>query len=123
MSNEGIVRQVALREADRQRREFGSVGSDGIPGIERWVSTVVADVLDIVSQRVPVPPGPCWHDSGVKWPDQTASLRCELLAGHAGAHQADRGPRGGTAVWTDVTLPTTGMAATAAAASELEESK
>ena len=54
-----------------------------------------------------VPPGPCWHDSGHSWPGETFTVRCDLLAGHAGAHQAER-PMGGTAVWTsdDSTTPT-----------------
>lgn len=51
----------------------------------------------------PPPPGPCWHDSGITWPDGFRP-RCELLAGHDGAHQCDRGSKGGTAVWT-VTIP------------------
>lgn len=49
----------------------------------------------------PVPPGPCWADSGHTWPGvaEGTTVRCDLLAGHAGAHQADRGSMGGTAVW------------------------
>ena len=47
----------------------------------------------------PVPPGPCWHDSGITWPSGERP-RCELLAGHAGAHAWKR-PNGGEAVWTD----------------------
>lgn len=55
-----------------------------------------------------VPPGPCYHDSGVDVAvirdigeppgPPTYTWRCELLAGHAGAHQADRG-RLGVGVW------------------------
>jgi hypothetical protein len=56
-------------------------------------------VADAVREQVP--PGPCWADSGITWPNSVATTRCELLAGHAGAHQADRGLMGGTAVWTD----------------------
>lgn len=43
----------------------------------------------------PVEPGLCWHDSGF------GGFRCELRAGHAGAHEADRGSLGGSAVWLD----------------------
>jgi hypothetical protein len=50
-----------------------------------------------------VPPGPCWHDSGITWPDGFRP-RCELRAGHAGAHECDRGAMGGTAVWLETTL-------------------
>lgn len=50
------------------------------------------------------PPGPCWHDSGVTWPGEAQSVRCELLAGHDGAHTAKR-PNGGESVWTE-TAPT-----------------
>lgn len=53
-----------------------------------------------------VPPGQCLHDSGtpirIGWPqteaDDLGTYRCDLLAGHAGAHQCDRG-RLGAGVW------------------------
>ncbi len=45
-----------------------------------------------------VPPGPCWAPSPAVWPDGFAR-RCELRAGHAGAHECDRGSMGGTVVW------------------------
>ena len=48
----------------------------------------------------PVEPGLCWHDPGITWPN-SISPRCELRAGHAGAHECDRGSMGGTATWTD----------------------
>lgn len=46
-------------------------------------------------------PGPCWADSGVSWPEMPdgTTVHCDLLAGHAGAHQAERGQMGGIAVW------------------------
>ena len=48
----------------------------------------------------PPTPGPCWDDSGVTLPGVLhETVRCELLAGHAGAHEATR-PNGGTSVWT-----------------------
>lgn len=48
----------------------------------------------------PVPPGPCWNDSGVILPNSLEfTYRCDLLAGHEGAHQADRGPWSGEAIW------------------------
>lgn len=53
---------------------------------------------DALTARPTVPPGPCWHDAGVDWPNGVRP-RCDLLAGHEGAHQADRGLMGGTAVW------------------------
>lgn len=45
--------------------------------------------------------GPCWADSGHSWPGMPdgVTVRCDLPAGHAGAHEADRGSMGGTAVW------------------------
>lgn len=48
-----------------------------------------------------VPPGPCWHDSGIGWAGQEGpTVHCELLAGHLGAHTATR-PGGGESVWTE----------------------
>lgn len=48
-----------------------------------------------------VAPGPCWHDSGQPWiggNPGAGNIRCELLAGHAGAHVAKR-TAGGESVW------------------------
>ena len=53
----------------------------------------------------PIPPGPCWHDSGTEWWTGERP-RCELLAGHAGAHTWTR-PGGGEAVWLE-TMPADG---------------
>lgn len=49
-----------------------------------------------------VTPGPCWNQprDTPTWPNGR-EIRCDLLAGHEGAHQADRGPLGGTAVWAN----------------------
>ena len=58
----------------------------------------------------PTPPGPCWHDSGVTWPSGERP-RCELLAGHAGAHTCRSGH--GESVWINVSTlsPTTDRSA------------
>lgn len=100
-----LVNAVAHREAERARAEWGDLGPKGIPGIQKMVAPIVADVLDLLSQdgrfAAPVEPGPCWADSGFVWPGRDISTRCDLRAGHAGAHEADRGSMGGTAVWTD----------------------
>lgn len=45
-------------------------------------------------------PGPCWATAAVLWPNGVVP-RCELEAGHAGAHECDRGSMGGTAVWSN----------------------
>lgn len=50
-------------------------------------------------------PGPCFHESGVTWPSGERP-RCELLAGHDGAHTW-RNPHGGESVWTETFAPTT----------------
>ncbi len=44
------------------------------------------------------PPGPCAHDPGVVWPTGIKP-RCELRAGHEGAHECDRGAMGGNSTW------------------------
>lgn len=104
-----LIEECVRRDVARQVAEYGEDVA-GPADARRWIAPVVADVLDILTAEgrisPPVPPGPCWHDSGVTWPGETASVRCELLAGHDGAHQADRGSRGGTAVWTETTPPT-----------------
>lgn len=64
------------------------------------IAIVHGQVPGVVMGSTDVPPGPCWHDPGVTWPDGRQP-RCELLAGHAGAHVWDQGTSGGTAVWTD----------------------
>lgn len=50
----------------------------------------------------PIPSGPCWHDSGMGLPG-LPTWRCELKAGHLGAHECER--HNGTAVWP-ADLPT-----------------
>lgn len=55
----------------------------------------------------PTPPGPCWHDSGVRiggerLPEDN-TYRCKFLAGHRGAHQCTR--RNGEAVWPNDLTP------------------
>lgn len=49
-----------------------------------------------------VTPGLCWNQpkGTPTWP-HGGEIRCGLRAGHEGAHEADRGPLGGTAVWTN----------------------
>lgn len=49
-----------------------------------------------------VAPGPCWAaPSARQLGSNTIPVRCELLAGHAGAHQCDRGHLGGTWTWPE----------------------
>lgn len=47
-----------------------------------------------------IEPGLCWAEGGVMWPNGITP-RCELRAGHDGAHECGRGSMGGTAVWTE----------------------
>ena len=60
-----------------------------------------------VSKPVAVPPvavpaGPCWAAPSARpLGSNTVPVRCDLLAGPAGAHQCDRGPLGGTWTWPD----------------------
>ncbi len=44
--------------------------------------------------------GSCFHDPGVTWPNGDHP-RCELRAGHTGAHECDRGSYIGKAIWDD----------------------
>lgn len=55
----------------------------------------IADAL--TNPAATVEPGPCWHDSGVNIPTSDVNYRCELKAGHLGAHECERG--NGSAVW------------------------
>lgn len=99
-----LTREVATRELARLEAEWGT-GYHDLATVHRGVSPIVADVLDLLTQHgrvsAPVDPGPCWADSGIVWPGRNFSTRCDLRAGHLGAHEADRGSMGGTAVWTD----------------------
>lgn len=105
-----LIDEVTTREAERRRQEWGTLDPEGVPGVKREVALIVADVLDLLSQdgrtvaATAVEPGVCWAESGVVWPGRDFSTRCELRAGHAGAHEADRGSMGGTATWTDADL-------------------
>lgn len=54
----------------------------------------------VLSRATSVEPGPCWHASTYTGPGDT-EFRCELRAGHLGAHECDRGSWGGNAVWTE----------------------
>jgi hypothetical protein len=107
-----LIDEVTAREADRRRQEWGDLDGEGIPGVRRDIALIVADVLDLLSQdgrmvaAAAVEPGVCWAESGIVWPGRDFSTRCELRAGHAGAHEADRGSMGGTATWTDADLTT-----------------
>lgn len=47
--------------------------------------------------EIEVPPGQCWSDRGSL--GEVGSFRCELLAGHAGAHQANGGSWCGRVTW------------------------
>lgn len=97
----------ARDEADRHH-VFGGWSTASSPD-ERTVPSILAGILDALiviadSLHAPpaVPPGSCWHDSGFPVPGVgVQNYRCTLLAGHAGAHEADRGSLGGTATWTD----------------------
>lgn len=103
--NDRLARAGA--EADRHHASGGFSTADSPD--ERTVPSILAGVLDALiviadSLRAPaavVPPGPCWHDSGFRKLGTSGTYRCTLLAGHAGAHEADRGSLGGTATWTD----------------------
>ncbi|WP_232676709.1 hypothetical protein [Nocardioides sp. R-C-SC26] len=59
----------------------------------------LAEARALLAQQRPEP-GLCWNDSGVTWPDGF-NPRCELRAGHAGAHESNRNGRGGQTVWLD----------------------
>lgn len=103
-----LIDEIASRAAKRQRDECGMLSHpDGLPGIRREVAPVVADVLDILTAEgrlaPAIEPGVCWHDSGVTWHGETATTRCELRAGHTGAHECVR-PWGGTATWLETTV-------------------
>lgn len=100
----------AREEAGRHHTPGGYSTADSPDG--RTVPSILAGILDAliaIAERLdapafPVEPGACWHDSGVEWPDGTTP-RCELKAGHVGAHEWQR-PSGGTATWLE-TAPTT----------------
>lgn len=119
-----LIEECSRRTVARENAEHGEGWMD-MATAARWVGPIVADVLDILTAegRVspPVPPGPCWHDSGTTWSGETYSVHCELLAGHDGAHQADRGSRGGTAVWTETAAPAEPSTPATAAADETRE--
>lgn len=97
----------ARAEADRHHTSGGHSTADSPD--ERTVPSILAGILDALiaiadtlqAPTAPVPPGPCWNDSGIPTKfggDQAFTVRCELLAGHAGAHEASR-QFGGTSVW------------------------
>ena len=60
----------------------------------------ILDALIAIAEHPQPEPGPCWASANVAWPGGIEP-RCHLRAGHAGAHECDRGLMGGTAVWTD----------------------
>jgi hypothetical protein len=76
-------------------------GANGSSAVHVDAAVLVAVVAAL---RTDVPkPGPCWHDSGIyDWAlshnPNGATIRCQLDAGHAGAHTWGR-PHGGQAVW------------------------
>lgn len=67
-------------------------------------STAISMPRQCAGASAKVPAGPCWHNSGVTWPGQNFPVHCELLAGHAGAHEAE-GRAGGRVVWEHSTPP------------------
>lgn len=81
---------------------FRSIADEPIDGLDRmtWRAAWLAAARIVEEAKPLVPPGPCWHNSGVTWPGQSFPVRCELLAGHAGAHEAE-GRVGGHVVWTN----------------------
>lgn len=87
-----IVQMLNGLTAERERARAWAVA------LEQELAEAHAEIQRL---RPTVPPGPCWADSGVIWPGRVATTRCDLRAGHAGAHEADRGDLGGHAVWTD----------------------
>jgi len=86
--------------------------SRDLPPDSAWSLDRIADALERIADALAsdvmrdakggVAPGPCWDNPGITWPNG-GSPRCELRAGHAGAHECDRGSLGGTAVWTSRT--------------------
>lgn len=97
-----LLTEVARRDAKRDECQYGiEPTAERLADIARALAPIVADVLDILSAdgriAAPVEPGPCWHDSGVNIPTSDATYRCELKAGHLGAHECGRG--NGHAVW------------------------
>lgn len=72
------------------------------PALDRttWRAAWLAAARIVEEAKPLVPPGPCWHNSGVTWPGQNFPVRCDLLAGHDGAHKAP-GRMGGEVVWTN----------------------
>lgn len=63
-------------------------------------AAVLVATVSALRERTPAP-GPCWHGSGIDdWSRALSgqTIRCELDAGHAGAHVWRR-PDGGEAVW------------------------
>lgn len=92
------------REAEEWLQASGVWESPGARSIPTMLAALTHAVLALAEAHAApaVEPGPCWHDSGITWPNGVAP-RCELRAGHAGAHECSRGAMGGTAVWTATT--------------------
>lgn len=70
----------------------------------RVTSTLVSSVLSRWREEhhcsLPPVPGQCASAAAVIWPGGVTP-RCELRAGHTGAHECDRGSMGGTAIWIE----------------------
>lgn len=54
----------------------------------------------------PVAPGLCWAESDIVLPGHKFAIRCDLRAGHDGAHEANRRSMGVLTVWSDVEATT-----------------
>lgn len=88
------------RIADLRRYAQTSINESDRELYRAIASSLSNDLAEINQNLLPtIPPGPCWNDSGVTWPNGERPC-CELLAGHDGAHTWKR-PLGGEAVWTD----------------------
>lgn len=87
----GLIREVL----DRPGRVDAA---EKIAAANALATLALVDALR--NPAAPVPPGPCWNDSGSVWFGNRP--RCELLAGHAGAH-VWRDGNGGERVWPNRT--------------------
>lgn len=88
----------ALRAGGAALKALGTSAWHLRPSPDEFHRNVLGIAEFLVAAKA-VPPGPCWSDSGVTWPDGW-NPRCDLLPGRAGAHETTR-PNGGTTAWTD----------------------
>lgn len=104
-----LLEECVRRAVERENGDNGD-GWATPASTRKWVGPVISDVLDILTAdgRIspPVPPGPCWAESPLVWPGREHGPRCDLLAGHDGAHTAD----GGKCVWSNTAAADPGPA-------------